>query len=243
MEVKTHGAVGNGAKEKDINLGMAVACRDLLVASGVEVRMSRITDVDEGLQDKINRSNTYKPDVTLDIHNNAGRGKGFEVFITGNNSFSRKVAESIESEVKKIGQNSRGVKVSKNLSFLNRTVAPALLTEGFFLDNKEDFDFGIKRVTAFGQAYARGILKALGVVEKPTTPSKPAYPGKMLVKGTTDKANTRVVQQRYNDLGFNVVVDGIFGNQTEAVTKTYQKNNKLVVDGKVGLQTWGSLFK
>ena len=38
------GAVASGAKEKDLNLSIALACRDELVRHGVEVMMSRTKD-------------------------------------------------------------------------------------------------------------------------------------------------------------------------------------------------------
>lgn len=42
--------------------------------------------------------------------------------------------------------------------------------------------------------------------------------------------------------GFNPgAVDGIFGNQTEAAVRAFQRSRNLVVDGIVGVQTWTAL--
>ena len=37
-------------------------------------------------------------------------------------------------------------------------------------------------------------------------------------------------------------IDGIYGNETASLVKTYQKNNKLVADGIVGKDTWNRLL-
>jgi peptidoglycan hydrolase-like protein with peptidoglycan-binding domain len=37
-------------------------------------------------------------------------------------------------------------------------------------------------------------------------------------------------------------IEGIYGNETASLVKTYQKNNKLVADGIVGKDTWHRLF-
>lgn len=62
------------------------------------------------------------------------------------------------------------------------------------------------------------------------------YPGKPLKLGSKGKDVERI--QR----ALKVKVDGIFGKQTEAAVKAYQKRKGLVVDGIVGPKTWNMLF-
>ncbi|MBZ9685863.1 peptidoglycan-binding protein [Clostridium estertheticum] len=38
------------------------------------------------------------------------------------------------------------------------------------------------------------------------------------------------------------MIDGVYGNETVRLVKEYQKNNKLVLDGIVGIDTWQSLL-
>lgn len=49
------------------------------------------------------------------------------------------------------------------------------------------------------------------------------------------------LQKLLNTKGYKLDVDGIFGSQTEAAVRDYQKKNGLTVDGIVGVNTWASL--
>ncbi len=66
------------------------------------------------------------------------------------------------------------------------------------------------------------------------------YP--VLRRGSEGPA-VKVLQRRLNLAGANLAVDGDFGPLTEAAVRAYQRSRKLVVDGWVGPQTWGSLRK
>lgn len=43
--------------------------------------------------------------------------------------------------------------------------------------------------------------------------------------------------------GYDLSVDGIFGNNTDSKVKDFQSKNGLVADGKVGKNTFKKLFK
>lgn len=51
------------------------------------------------------------------------------------------------------------------------------------------------------------------------------------------------LQTVLNKNGYNLTVDGIFGDKTLAAVQEYQKKNGLSVDGEVGVNTWTSLSK
>ena len=58
-------------------------------------------------------------------------------------------------------------------------------------------------------------------------------------KGT----DVAIVQYKLAREGYNVgTVDGIAGAKFDASVKAYQRNKGLLVDGKVGINTWNSLF-
>ena len=165
------GATANNAKEKDLNLSIALACRDFLVKHGVSVRMSRTKDENDPLSEEIRECNSFSPDLAVDIHNNAGGGDGAEVFYHYGGGKSKTLAENILSEIVKVGQNSRGAKTRKNqdgkdyYGFIRQTSAPSVIVECAFVDNASDLEIlaSESRRQEMGVAIAKGILKTLGV--------------------------------------------------------------------------------
>lgn len=162
---KDGGAAAAGLVERDINLIMATACATTLQAAGVSVRMSRTNNTDtDTVSQEVAECRAYKPDVAIEIHNNAGGGDGFEVF-TNRSAASIALAEHINKQVLNIGQNSRGLKYNAALAWTKQTGYPVVLCEGFFLDNATDraaFDTAAEQ-QRLGVAYAHGILKYLGL--------------------------------------------------------------------------------
>jgi N-acetylmuramoyl-L-alanine amidase len=178
------GAVGNGFNEKDLNLAIALACRDELERHGVTVLMSRTKDENDALTEELKECNAFKPDLAIDIHNNAGGGDGAEAFFHYKGGKGKELAENVLSEIVNIGQNSRGAKTRKNANgkdyygFIRETVAPAIIIECAFLDNVNDIQI-IDTETeqkAMGTAIAKGVLKTLGIAyieeKKPETSGK-----------------------------------------------------------------------
>ena len=164
------GAVGY-LVEKEVNLVEALACRDFLEAHGVKVSMSRTKDENDPVTDEIEKCNAFEPDLAIDVHNNSGGGKGFEAYYHYKGGLSKDLAENIEDGVKKIGQNSRGCKTKINsngsdyYAFIRETICPAVICEGCFVDNAEDAKMADtpEKQKAFGVAYAKGILRTLGI--------------------------------------------------------------------------------
>lgn len=186
-----HGGSDPGANkylvEKDVNLTMALACKDYLETNGVVVKMSRTKDENDPVADEVNECNAFNPDLAIDVHNNAGGGDGFEAICSIVGGVGRTLAENIEAEVKKLGQNSRGVKTRKNSSgkdyyaFVRSTKCPAVICEGVFVDNATDVQIAdtVAEQKAFGVAYAKGILKTLGITDKKPVENKPAEAKKL----------------------------------------------------------------
>ncbi len=182
------GACANGLRESDVNLVMALAMKAELERHGVTVGISRVKDENDRLAEEIRECNAFAPDLAVEVHNNAGGGDGFECYISGKNQTARQLAERIEAEVKLIGQNSRGVKVSTSLGWVNKVKAPAVLCEGFFLDSADRaIADTAEKQRRFGQAYARGVLGQLGISVKPRGQQTP--PAAI--------ADRRAVQERF----------------------------------------------
>ena len=165
------GATGNGFQEKDLNLSIALACRDTLAGSGVDVEISREADITSSLEERIRQCNQFDPDLALDVHNNAGGGDGAEVYHHYAGGTGKTLAENILSEIVAIGQNSRGTKVKLNsagrdyFGFIRQTSAPAVIVECAFVDNAADIQMvgTADKQKRMGQAIARGVLKTLGI--------------------------------------------------------------------------------
>ena len=169
---KDPGAVGK-VREADANLVIALALKTELERHGVVVGISRIKNENDSLDEEIKEANAFRPDLAIDVHNNAGGGDGFEAYIQ-TNSYRKKslaIAEAIEKHVTVLGQRSRGMKTKKNSAgtadyygFLRNVKAPAVILEGFFVDSNDALGFDVRgEQEALGVAYAKGILDYLGI--------------------------------------------------------------------------------
>lgn len=234
-----HGGSDSGAVgyivEKDVNLNMALACKDYLEANGVEVKMSRYKDEDDSLNEEVRECNAYNPDLAVDIHNNAGGGDGFEVYHTLNGGTGKTLAENIEKEVIAIGQNSRGVKTRRGnngdyYGFIRMTKCPAVICEGVFVDNQADATQAdtLEEQKVFGIAYAKGILKTLGIIDN----------GNANNSESNGESNSATDSQKniYNDGLVNCIYD-----IQEWLNRHY--NTGLALDNLYGPKTKAALIK
>lgn len=195
------GAIGNGFKEKDLNLSIALACGNYLKSRGVEVQMSRVKDENDDLNQEARESNAFGPDLAVSIHNNAGGGDGVEAWYSIFGGLGKTCAENILAEVVKIGQNSRGAKTKKGsggkdyYGFIRQTKAPAVIVECAFIDNATDIQIintESKRVV-MGEAIAKGILKTLGIADSaPVTTTTP-------VTKSIEEAAKEVIAGKYGN--------------------------------------------
>lgn len=201
------GAVSNNTKEKDLNLSIALACKDVLERHGVSVKMSRTKDENDTLSDEIKECNSYSPDLAVEIHNNAGGGDGAEAFYHYGGGVSKTLAENVLSEIVKIGQNSRGAKIRKNANgkdyygFIRQTSCPAVIIECAFIDNAADLKIlaSESERVKMGQAIAKGILKTLGI--KIQAEADTIY--RVQVGAYTVKANAMAMQKKLKEAGFS----------------------------------------
>ena len=201
------GAVANNTKEKDLNLSIALACRDVLERHGISVKMSRTKDENDTLSDEIKECNAFSPDLAVDIHNNAGGGDGAEVFHHYGGGKGKTLAINILDEITKIGQNSRGAKIRKNSAgrdyygFIREITAPAVIVECAFVDNASDLQILAteSKREAMGTAIAKGILKTLGVeFERESNVLHCVQVG-----AYSDKSNAETMLQKLKAAGFS----------------------------------------
>jgi N-acetylmuramoyl-L-alanine amidase len=194
------GAVANGVKEKDLNLSIALACRDVLEKHGVSVKMSRVKNENDPLSEEIRECNAFAPDLAIDIHNNAGGGDGAEVFYHHGGGKGKTLAENILAEIVKIGQNSRGAKVRKNsqgkdyYGFIRETSCPAVIVECAFVDNAKDLQIlsTESKRQAVGEAIAKGVLSTLGIEIQPKNSLYKVQVGAYLLRSSAEDLKKKI---------------------------------------------------
>lgn len=234
-----HGGSDPGAvryvREADANLNIALELRRLLEEYGVEVGMSRTVDENDDIYEEIREANAFGPDLAVEIHNNAGGGDGWECFIQTNQygAKSKACAQAIETEVKAIGQKSRGLK-TKVFGWTYNIKAPSVLLEGFFVDNwndAKDFDT-VEEQKKLAGAYARGILKYLDVTEKPPQKDPEVESYSVEVSGTATiygKNDTEELCDALESLGYKVSVSENLADSPAPAVKEMKKGSSVIV--------------
>lgn len=172
---KDPGAAANGLKEKDIALAVSLAIKQRLENEyeGVQVMLSRSTDVFLELKDRTAAANRAGAGLLVSIHCNAGGGAGgFETFrYTSASAASRALQNVLHTEImaalKPFGITDRGQK-SGNLHMVRESKMPAVLTENLFIDVTADA-INLKRpvvIEAIVAGHVAGIAKYLGLAKK-----------------------------------------------------------------------------
>ncbi|MBQ7383423.1 MAG: N-acetylmuramoyl-L-alanine amidase [Clostridia bacterium] len=153
------GAIGkNGIYEKELNLAIAQDLAAMLRSSGIDVVMTRETDIllyDRNtdyrgrkkmldLAARVKIAESYENCIFVSIHMNSfpqEKYSGLQVYYSANTPEARSLAESIQSSVQKHLQkdNNRKIKqASSNIFLLDRIKHPAVLVECGFLSNSEE---------------------------------------------------------------------------------------------------------
>ena len=159
------GAVNGTRLEKDDNLALAQAVRDRLLDMGVNVIMTRYSDVFVPLAERSAVSNRNHADLLVSLHRNASvnsSANGLELYVY-NNAGTNTVtyAQNILQQIADAGtQNNRGLKQG-DYSILRNTRAPAVLVELGFISNAVDNQFFDENFDAYADAIAQGIYESL----------------------------------------------------------------------------------
>ncbi len=138
---KDPGAIGNGVREKDINLDIARKLGNILQGAGGRVIMTRTTDVYPTLDERAASADRYNADLLVSIHADSISKSGISgaTILTGASasSQSKRAAWMIEAELKKAGITCRGHR-SQKLRVCDGHSRPAVLVETGFLTNHQE---------------------------------------------------------------------------------------------------------
>lgn len=154
------GAIGGGIHEKAITLDVAKRVEKLLKQKGYEVKMTRSDDSTVSLQERVEISEEYCPDIFVSIHVNSS----VKPEITGVETHyyhqeSMELAQVVHSSFASAVQSpNRGLFKSK-FYVINHTTSPAILIEIGFISNANERAqlVGEKRKQATAKAIADGI--------------------------------------------------------------------------------------
>jgi N-acetylmuramoyl-L-alanine amidase len=164
------GAVGiDGLRETDVVLDVSLQVARLLQARGVQVLLTRTTEVDVDLPPRVTLANSSGADVFVSLHANALSMErpdvnGIETFYFAGGR-SQSLAEAIQQQLMAVspGTPDRGARPGR-FFVIRRTVMPSALAEMGFVTGEVDAprlaDPAYRRRLA--QAVAAGILNYLG---------------------------------------------------------------------------------
>ena len=164
---KDPGALGNGLKEKDINLYVTLKVGEILKKHNIEVIYSRTTDVFLELTERTNLANKANADILVSVHVNAAENilaKGVETFSYPNSNKGTALAKCIQDSIiaSKNYTSDRGIKTA-NFAVLRQSNMPSALVELAFITNVDDAKILRDKQDDLALSVAKGILNYLGI--------------------------------------------------------------------------------
>lgn len=142
------GASGAGMKEKKINWNVVSKLRELLLADGFDVVLTRNTyDQNMTLTARGKKITAEKPDLWISDHHNAGGGDGFDIIYQIDPLYtveSKRFADILESEFLKLNNKHRVFFKAATANpkedwytILAKSNAPGIIAELAFLDTPD----------------------------------------------------------------------------------------------------------
>ena len=133
------GAIRDNINEKDIVLDITKRVEKMLKKKGYVVAMTRETDKYVSLEERVEMSEVFNPDIFISIHVNSSNSDspyGIETHYYKDNSLS--LAKNMHAAMlNNINSKDRGLFKSK-FYVINHTTAPAVLLEVGFLSNPQE---------------------------------------------------------------------------------------------------------
>jgi N-acetylmuramoyl-L-alanine amidase len=233
------GEAANGILEKNVNLSVALKLKPLLLAQGIEVKLSREDDSFPDLNSRPAMANSWGADFFMSIHHNGGGGIGYEIYRSIRPDASLTLAQAIAARYEAIDRkpHNGGVQARQGsdghdyYAVVRQANMSAILSEYCYLDSSDvnaiNSDAG---QATEAEAMASGIFAHLGIspVQTPTVTVPPT------VKGDP---YTLAVQQKINRLRItSLTADGIFGPITRAGVTKFEQIAGITQDGAWGPQ-------
>ena len=204
---------------------------------------------DVSISERVRRINSQNLTLLVTFAYNAfgeefNSASGLETFYSPSNpkaADSRRLAEDLYNRlIEGTSQNGRGVK-TLDVGVLSSVNCVSSLIEAGFMTNLREAALMINQlfVTEVGEEACHGVCDYLNVGYIPRD-NLDNYP--LLRSGSSNNFVYLLQFILNNDYGYNLSVDGIFGNNTLNAVRDFQRVNSLTVDGLVGNNTWKTLL-
>ena len=135
------GALGYGYRESDLNLQVAKKVESKLKSKGIDVKMSRNSDIFYSLSERAEMANDYGADAFVSIHQNSAEAKsanGIETYYNRNKEEDKPLSNDIQTQViSQTGANNRGVKNAEFTVLVKSKMISALVECGFITNELE----------------------------------------------------------------------------------------------------------
>ena len=135
------GALGYGYRESDLNLQVAKKVESKLKSKGIDVKMSRNSDIFYSLSERAEMANDYGADAFVSIHQNSAEAKsanGIETYYNRKKEEDRPLSNDIQKQViSQTGANNRGVKNAEFTVLVKSKMISALVECGFITNESE----------------------------------------------------------------------------------------------------------
>ncbi|HSQ87396.1 N-acetylmuramoyl-L-alanine amidase [Romboutsia sp.] len=196
-----NGASGFGYLEDELNLQVAKIVESKLKQKGIEVKMSRTSDVYLSLTQRANMANSYGADVFISIHQNAVDNEsvsGIETYYHRDKAQYKPYSNEIQDNaIQETGVKDRGVKPS-NYGVLRETTMPSSLFESGFISNKEESEkladpvYQDKLASAIANGVETYLKENIILSGKPTDPQEKPPIGGVIKTGVVTATSLNV---------------------------------------------------
>lgn len=184
------GAIGAGVYEKNIVLEVCNYIKNILVANGIEVYMTRSVDKTQSVTEKARYANNTNSDYFISVHCNAATNtsaKGTEILVYNGEQNINKFANTVLNSLLELGFVNRGIKTRPDLCVLNSTKMPAMLIELAFITNVSDRGILVNKKLQIATKICEGIFKYLNIKQNNNDDSK-------------EEEEEMVIYKTYNDI-------------------------------------------
>lgn len=155
----------HGRYEKDINAQIAEQLKQAFLRENIQVEMTRSGDDFVSLEQRVQSTNAWQPDLMISIHANAVEQRpdvrGLQVLYypdeAGKNM--RFAEEAMQHLIAETGAADKGVIARPELAVLRGTNVQALLIETGFLSNPEEAE--LLATPAYQQQLVKGLVQAV----------------------------------------------------------------------------------